>query len=110
MDAPDQIRNAVGLHPDGVTIRFDVVPGSSMVAVPSGFNPWRKSLEAKLTEKPTKGKANLQLTRELAALFEIPIENVQVMSGHKSSKKLVLVKYVNVEDAVQHLTKAQDDR
>jgi uncharacterized protein (TIGR00251 family) len=98
-----QTEDAIEDHPDGVIIRFDVVPGASRVKVPSGFNPWRRSLEAKLTEKPTRGKANKQLISEVSSLLEVSRDCVQVISGQKSSRKVVLVRGIDVEKAVLHL-------
>ena len=83
----DQIREAIDPHPKGVLIRFEVAPGSTRLLVPSSYNPWRKSIEAKLTERPTKGKANLQLERAIADLFEISAERVSVTAGQKSSRR-----------------------
>lgn len=100
MQMDDQIGEAVEKHPEGVTIRFEVVPGASKLSIPSGFNPWRRSLEARLTEKPTRGKANAQLTRELASLLNVPGDRVAVIGGQKSSRKTVLVKGVEVENVV----------
>jgi len=91
---------AVESHPQGLIIRFEVIPGSSMLSVPSGFNPWRKVLEAKLTEEPFKGKANKQLVDAVAALFDLPASQVEVLCGHKSSRKVVLVKGIAVEKAL----------
>ena len=65
--------------------------GSSELEVPSGFNPWRRTLEARLTEEPTKGKANRQLVEEVARILGIPERNVEVLSGHKSARKVLLV-------------------
>ncbi|TRZ68287.1 MAG: DUF167 domain-containing protein [Methanothrix sp.] len=96
----NQIGEAVGKHPEGVTIRFEVVPGASKLSIPSGFNPWRQSLEAKLTEMPTRGKANAQLTRELASILKIPGDRVVVIGGQKSSRKTVLVKGADVENVM----------
>jgi len=62
---------AVKPHPLGCIISFDVVPGSSRLVVPSGFNLWRKSIEAHLTEEPSRGRANRQLTEELARTLGI---------------------------------------
>jgi len=105
MNGPDQIREAIDPHPRGVLIRFEVAPGSSRLLVPSGFNPWRKSLEAKLTERPTKGKANLQLEVALADLFGIGADRVQVISGHKSSRKVVLVLGIDADEAEKQLSR-----
>lgn len=85
---------AIKPHPQGCIISFEIVPGCSRLAVPSGYNPWRRSIEARLTEEPVKGKANRQLIEELARTLEISRQDVEVMSGQKSSKKTVLVKGV----------------
>ncbi|MDD1757614.1 MAG: DUF167 family protein [Methanotrichaceae archaeon] len=91
---------AVESHPQGLIIRFEVIPGSSMLSVPSGFNPWRKVLEAKLTEEPSKGKANRQLVDAVAAIFDLPANQVEILCGHKSARKVVLVKGIAVERAL----------
>ena len=96
-------RAALSPHPQGLTIRFDVVAGSSVVEVPSGFNPWRKSLEAKLTQEPHKGRANSQLVEEVARIFGVPERNVEVLSGHKSSRKVLLVAGLDIDQAASRL-------
>jgi hypothetical protein len=98
------IRGAVEPHPQGCIIRLEVVPGSSRLAVPSGFNPWRKALEARLTEEPSRGKANRQLTAELAAVLGISGSYVQVLSGKRCARKILLVQGMNAEDALSVLT------
>ena len=103
MTETPRIREAIDPHPRGVLIRFDVAPGSTSLLVPTGFNPWRKALEAKLTEKPTKGKANLQLERALAEIFGIGADRVQVAAGLKSSRKVVLVIGVDADEAERKL-------
>jgi uncharacterized protein (TIGR00251 family) len=99
----EDFTDAFSPHPQGLTIRFDVVPGSSVVEVPSGFNRWRKSLEAKLTEEPYKGKANRQLIGELARIFGIPKKDVEVLSGHKSSRKVLLIIGLDIDRAASCL-------
>jgi uncharacterized protein (TIGR00251 family) len=94
---------AVEPHPLGCIIRFEVVPGSSRLAVPSGFNPWRRSLEARLTEEATKGKANHQLTAELARVLSISESDVELLSGHKNARKVLLVKGIELDKAVSIL-------
>jgi uncharacterized protein YggU (UPF0235/DUF167 family) len=81
-----------------------VVPGSSRLAVPSGFNPWRRSLEAHLTEEPSRGRANRQLTEALAGVLCISGLAVEVLSGQKSARKLLLVKGMTKDEAVLALT------
>lgn len=96
-------RQALSPHPQGVTIRFEVTPGSSELKVPSGFNPWRKALGARLTEHPHKGKANRQLTEEVARMLGVPERNVEVLSGSKSDRKVLLVTGLDLDSAVSSL-------
>jgi uncharacterized protein len=96
----EDFREAIKTHPRGLTIQFEVTPGSSKLEVPSGFNPWRKTLEARLTEEPTKGRANRQLVEEVARILVIPERNVEVLSGHKSARKVLLVTGVDLEAAI----------
>jgi uncharacterized protein (TIGR00251 family) len=95
---------AVKSHPLGCTISFEVVPGSSRLAVPSGFNPWRRSMEAHLTEEPSRGRANRQLTEELARKLGISELMVVVLSGQRSARKLLLVKGMTKDEVVLALT------
>lgn len=94
------LKDAIQPHPEGITLRFEVVPGSSKLSVPSGFNPWRKSLEAKLTEEPTRGRANRQLVEAVSDLFSLPKGNVEVLSGHKNARKVLLVRGIDVDQAI----------
>ena len=96
----EDFREAIKPHPRGLTIRFEVAPGSSKLEVPSGFNPWRRTLEARLTEEPTKGRANRQLVEEVARILGIPERNVEVLSGHKSARKVLMVIGVDLEAAI----------
>ena len=99
MDSAD----AIDSHPSGCIIRFEVVPGSSRLAVPSGYNPWRRSLEARPTEEPSRGRANHQLVCELAGTLGLPASKIRVIKGEKSSRKLLLVKGIGKDMAASIL-------
>jgi uncharacterized protein (TIGR00251 family) len=99
----EDFREAIRPHPHGLTIRFEVAPGSSELEVPSGFNPWRGALEARLTELPHRGKANRQLVEEVARVLGIPAKNVEVLSGHKSDRKVLLVTGLDLDAVVFRL-------
>lgn len=90
---------AIKTHPQGCVISFEIVPGCSRLSVPSGYNPWRRSLEARLTEEPIKGRANRQLVEELARKLGVSEQKVVVMSGQKSSKKSILVQGITRDEA-----------
>lgn len=97
---------AVKPHPQGCIISFEIVSGASRLAVPSGCNPWRKSLEAHLTEEPVRGRANRQLMEELARVLVIPGQDVELIAGHKSPKKTVLVRGMKRDEASRRLGEA----
>ena len=99
----EDFKEAVKPHPKGLIIQFEVAAGSSELKVPSGFNPWRGTLEARLTEEPTKGKAKRQLVEEVARILGIPEKNVEVLSGHKSARKVLLVMGLDPDVAVCRL-------
>lgn len=101
---------AIRPHPRGCTIRFEVAPGSSCVAVPFGFNPWRKALEARLTEQPSRGRANLQLIGEVAKVLGLPKDDIEVMSGHKSAMKVLLARGIDARQAISLLRTRIDDQ
>jgi uncharacterized protein len=92
-----QLVDALRAVPEGVTIRVEVSPGSRYAGV-SGFNPWRHTICIKLTERAQAGKANEQLIRYLALLFNKSVGDVQLISGHKSTRKVVLLRNTVVEE------------
>ncbi|MGA9097413.1 MAG: DUF167 family protein [Methanotrichaceae archaeon] len=96
-------RDAIQSHPLGIIIRFDVSTVASRLIVPSGFNPWRKALEARLTQEPTGGKANRQLISAVAKIFSIPEGDVEIMSGQKSARKVLLIKGLDLDRALSLL-------
>ncbi len=85
------ISDAIRESGTGIIIDFEVTPGSKTICVPGEYNAWRKRIEVKLTEKAQKGKANMQLIRNLAELFDIPPSNISIAAGAKSSQKSVFV-------------------
>jgi len=97
------LHEAVDPHPRGCVIRFEVVAGSSRLVVPSGFNPWRRALQARLIEEPWEGRANRQLIEELARALGVLKSEVEVLSGQKSARKVLLVKGIAAEQAVSIL-------
>jgi uncharacterized protein (TIGR00251 family) len=99
---------AVKPHPQGCVICFEIVPGSSRLKVPSGFNSWRRSMQAHLTEEPVRGRANRQLTAELARTLGISESKVEVLSGQRSARKTVLVRDMTREDVVRALERGME--
>jgi uncharacterized protein len=92
-----QLADALRAVPEGVTIRVEASPGSRYSGV-SGYNAWRHTICIKLTEHAQKGKANEQLVRYLALLFNKPVNDVQLISGQTSTRKVVLLRNIGVEE------------
>ncbi|MBN2110297.1 MAG: YggU family protein [Methanosarcinaceae archaeon] len=90
---------------NGMIIDVEVTPGSKKICIPSGYNPWRKRIEVRLSENARKGKANEQLVENLAVLFGLNSSEVSISNGHKSTKKSVLLKGIDRERAVSVLKK-----
>ncbi|WP_406656266.1 DUF167 domain-containing protein [Methanolobus sp. ZRKC2] len=88
---------------DGIVIDVEVTPGSKKICIPSGYNPWRKRIEVKLSENARKGKANEQLVEKFASLFGLNESEISITNGQKSTKKSVLLKGVGYPRAVSVL-------
>jgi len=85
-----QLAGALRAVTDGVTMSAEVIQGARYSGV-SGFNPWRQTISITLTERAQAGKANEQLVRYLALLFNKPVDEVKLISGHTSTRKVVLL-------------------
>jgi|GEM_PF-2121164 len=98
--------DAVERHPDGVILHIDVLPGSSELVIPAGFNAWRGSIEIRLTERADHGRANRQLLQELARAFGLSQGDVEIMSGHRSHRKVVLMRGIDAGSVLEALRRA----
>jgi len=95
--------DAVRAVPDGTVIDFDVSPNARQTQVPSGYNEWRKRLEAKLKAPPEKGRANEELINALSALLGVPEMAIEITSGARDSKKSVRVAGLRRDDIIRTL-------
>jgi hypothetical protein len=88
------LEDAIKTTKDGTVIDFEVSPGAKTAEVPSGYNPWRKRIEAKIRAPPEKGKANDELISALSALLGVPASDIEIISGATSSRKSILVRSI----------------
>lgn len=56
-----------------------------------------------MTEEACKGKANRQLVEELARILRISGSDIELLSGHKNARKVLLVKGVEKDKAISIL-------
>jgi hypothetical protein len=99
MSFEDALRPAAG----GIIIDLEVTPGARDTKVPSGYNEWRKRIEAKIREPPEKGRANDELLKSLSSLFNVPASRISIISGATDSRKSVKLNGLAMEDAINRL-------
>jgi uncharacterized protein (TIGR00251 family) len=97
------MKDAVRQVDDGVILELDVSAGAKETAV-QGYNPWRKRIEMRLSERAQKGKANAELISFLSLLFNVHSRNIQIISGSTNSKKSVKIIQAQAEDILKILS------
>ncbi len=90
---------------EGVLIRVELTPGARSLGI-SGYNQWRHAVCIKLTTQAKKGKANGQLIKFIANLFGRSTNDVRLVSGHTSTKKVVLLRDAIADDVERILARA----
>lgn len=84
------MKEAVRQTSEGVVLYLEISPGAKENAV-HGYNPWRKRIEVRLSERAQKGKANEQLISFLSDLFYVNSRDVRIITGLTNSKKSLLI-------------------
>ena len=97
------MKDAVRQVDDGVILELDISAGAKETAV-QGYNPWRKRIEMRLSERAQKGKANAELISFLSQLFNVHSRNIQIVSGSTNSKKSVKIIQAQAEDILKILS------
>jgi uncharacterized protein (TIGR00251 family) len=80
-----------------------VVPGSSQILFPAGYNQWRKCIEIKVRSEAKENKANNEVVETIAGFFKISPTNVILVSGQKSREKTVALKKVPIDTVCERL-------
>ena len=97
------MKDAIRHVEDGVILELDISAGSKETAI-KGYNPWRKRIEIRLSERAQKGKANAELMFFLSNLFKVHSRDVELISGSTNSKKSVKIIQAQAEDILKILT------
>jgi len=97
------MKDAVRQTGDGVVLDLEISPGAKETAV-HGYNPWRKRIEVRLSERAQKGKANEQLISFISDLFNVNSRDVKIITGSTNSKKSVLIAGAQMPDILKLLT------
>jgi uncharacterized protein (TIGR00251 family) len=98
MSKPSDKDLAAVLHTSkcGIVVDLEVSPGSKRVGL-SSINPWRKTLCVGVKAPPKKGEANKEVLELIAQLFDVPSNQVNILSGATSSTKRVEVSCITIE-------------
>jgi uncharacterized protein (TIGR00251 family) len=85
------ITPAVSGSDAGTVLVIEVSAGSKKASFPSGYNAWRKAVGCTVRARAIGGKANLEVVRNLAAFFDVPVNRVRIVAGAASPLKRVLI-------------------
>lgn len=77
---------------DGVTLKIKVVPGASRTRIAGQLDD---ALKIQLATAPEKGKANKELIRFLADLFDLPKNQLTLINGEHNVKKEIFIDNTN---------------
>ncbi len=96
-------KDAIKSSKQGVILCLHVVPGSSQVVFPAGYNQWRKCIEIKVCSAAKENKANNEVIEVVAKFFRISEKDVILMSGQKSREKTICLSKISIENVCSQL-------
>jgi uncharacterized protein (TIGR00251 family) len=96
------MKDAVRQTREGVILDLEISTGAKETFV-HGYNPWRKRIEVRLSERAQKGKANEQLVLFLSDLFHVHSRDVRIITGITNSKKSLLIIGAKIPDILKIL-------
>jgi len=97
------MKDAIKEVKDGVILDLEISAGAKGTAI-HGYNPWRKRIEVRLSERAQKGRANEQLISFLSDVFSVNARNVEIISGSTNSKKSVKISGMNADTILKILS------
>ncbi len=97
------MKDAVRQTRDGVVLDLEISAGAKETSL-HGYNPWRKRIEVRLSERAQKGKANEKLINFFSEIFQINSRDVRIITGLTNSKKSLLIAGAQMPDILKVLT------
>jgi uncharacterized protein (TIGR00251 family) len=97
------MKEAVRQTQDGAILDLEISPGAKQTAL-HGYDPWRRRIEVRLSERAQKGKANTELISFFSDLFKVDSRNVRIITGLTSRKKSVKIIGMNTPDILKVLS------
>lgn len=74
---------------ENILLKVYLQPKSSRNQV---VGPYRDGIKVKVTAPPVEGKANEALIKFLAREFKISTSSVEILKGHNSRAKIIMIK------------------
>ncbi|MHC1625966.1 MAG: DUF167 domain-containing protein [Methanoculleaceae archaeon] len=102
-DAAASFQDALIGRGGGVAIPIEVITGSKRDQFPAGYNSWRRAILCRVSARPKAGKANRMIILLIASFFGVPERDVSIIRGQRSSRKVVFVSGISLDDAVQKI-------
>jgi uncharacterized protein (TIGR00251 family) len=88
--------DAAKASPQGVLLFLHVTAGSSQTVFPGSYNQWRNCLEIKVQSEAKDNKANIEVLETIARFFQLPVKNVNLVSGEKTREKTVCLQAITL--------------
>lgn len=93
-----KLNKAVKVRNDGITVDVDVTPGAKKSEI--GYDEWRNVVTVKVKNPPRKGKANNEVIKKFKEFLD---REVEIIAGHTSSKKVILVYDASEDEVIKKL-------
>jgi hypothetical protein len=90
---------------DGIFIDLQVQPGARRSRV---VGPHGDALKVAVSAPAVSGRANQALLEALAAVFDVPVRDISLTSGHGSRRKRVFVRGIDVQLAQKRIEASLD--
>jgi uncharacterized protein (TIGR00251 family) len=97
------LQEAVTEHPEGTVIAVLITPDAKKSRLFSCYHPWRNALECRIRAPAQEGKANRELIQQCAKWFSVPDQSISILSGERSSRKLILIRGISRQKVLETL-------
>ena len=104
----NKLGDSIKKHKDGVLLDIFVTTKAKDALFPSGYNPWRKKIEIKVTSEAKDNLANIEVIKTIAEFFLKSKTDVTIISGQKSKEKTIFIKNISVDEVLKKIGKSLD--
>ncbi len=96
-------QDAVQQAPDGVWLLLEVSAGAKEASFPAGYNEWRQRIGIRVHAPAQEGRANKEVCDAVAAFFEVPRTDAELVAGPTDARKTILLNGVASGDIMARL-------